>query len=184
MLILRPVIGNLFVPEALLDAQPKDSSCMPGTQEAILSKAMDWVKDNSMTVFWLTGVEGSGKTSFLVTLCRMLQDDPNVVLGGAFFCSRSSGSVPRTEARRIIPTMAISLASRYPEFAAPLVSHIEANAGVADKPYGDQLASLLIRPSGGLTIPDPEAASLRPCYLLCLLTNYYEIDSVLYVSVS
>lgn len=123
---------------------------MPGTRESVVFKCMAWAKDDLTRIFWLAGMAGTGKTSIAVTLCRMLRDEPHVVLGGSFFCSRFSGSVPRTEARRILPTLVLSLVDRYPEFAKALLEELKANPQAAHKPARQQIEALLIKPSASL----------------------------------
>jgi len=119
---------------------------MSGTRVNVLAKFMAWVKDDPMNIFWLAGMAGTGKTSIALTLCRMLAADPSVVLGGAFFCSRSAGSISRTEVRRVLPTLAIYLAVVSCEFAAALADAVEEDSRVAHKPVGDQIHRLLVKP--------------------------------------
>lgn len=93
---------------------------MPGTRLGVLSMFMEWAKDDPMKIFWLAGLAGTGKTSIAVTLCRMLRDEPNVVLGGVFFCSRTANVVELTDARCILPTLSANLAEQSPQFAVAL----------------------------------------------------------------
>jgi len=119
---------------------------MTGTRVGVLSKFIAWVKDDPLSILWLSGMAGTGKTSIAVTLCRMLRADPAVCLGGGFFCSRSAGSIARTDVRRIIPTLAILLASRSPEFAESLVAALERDDSLGHKPVVDQIGPLLRLP--------------------------------------
>jgi len=119
---------------------------MPGTREGVLSKFIAWVKDDPLSIFWLAGMAGTGKTSIAVTLCRMLRADPTVYLGGGYFCSRSAGSVARTDVRRILPTLAILLAIQSPEFAESLAVELEKDVGLGHKPVTEQIGPLLRRP--------------------------------------
>ena len=148
ILIRSIAIGDQYVPDAVHDTQPREAGCMPGTRESVLSKFMIWVRDDPMRICWLAGMAGTGKTSIAVTLCRMLDNDRTVVLGGAFFCSRSAGSLPRTEVRRIIPTLAIYLASQSLEFAEALAAGIKAarDPRIAHKPVSVQIDPLIIQP--------------------------------------
>jgi len=148
------VLGDRIVPEAMFDTQPANVGCMPGTRESVLSKFTQWVKTDPMATFWLAGMVGTGKTSIAATLCRRFQEDPTVVLGGAFFCSRSAGSVPRSKARRILPTLVASLASQSPAFAAALVTELEADDRVAYKSASEQIVPLLAKPLATLPSSD------------------------------
>jgi len=77
---------------------------MPGTRVGVLSRSMSWVKHDLKRILWLSGLAGTGKASVAITLCRMLDSDPDVLFGGAFFCSRTASEEAREDVRRIIPT--------------------------------------------------------------------------------
>ena len=145
------VVGDRFVIDALHDTQPKDAGCMAGTRETVLCKFMIWVKNDPMRISWLAGMAGTGKTSIALTLCRMLYDDPGVILGGTFFCSRSAGSIARTEVRRILVTLTVSIATQSPEYAAALLEELKANDHIAHKHVGDQIIPLVVKPCSRLT---------------------------------
>ena len=125
--------------------QPSYAGCMPGTRLGVLSKFIAWVQNDPLSIFWLAGMAGTGKTSIAVTLCRMLRADPTVYLGG-YFCSRSAGSIARTDVRRILPTLAVLLASQSPEFAESLAVELEKDDSLGHKPVPEQLGPLLRRP--------------------------------------
>jgi len=129
---------------------------MLGTRVNVLSKFVAWVKDDPLSIFWLAGMAGTGKTSIAVTLCRMLRTDPAVCLGGGYFCSRSAGSIARTDVRRILPTLAVLLASHSPEFAESLAVELEKDGRLGHKPVVDQIGPLLRTPLATL------ASSSRP----------------------
>jgi len=129
---------------------------MPGTREGILNKLVAWVLKDPKAIFWLAGMAGTGKTSIAVTLSRMLQKEPAVVMGGGFFCSRSAGYIARTDVRRILPTLAGLLAGKSPEFARTLAVELEKDPRVGHKPVADQIGPLLQKPIAalsGMTIP-------------------------------
>jgi len=119
---------------------------MPGTRVGVLSKFITWVKYDPLSIFWLAGMAGTGKTSIAVTLCRMLRADPAVCLGGGYFCSRSAGSIARTDVRRILPTIAVLLASQSPEFAESLAVELEKDDSLGHKPVTEQIGPLLRTP--------------------------------------
>ena len=104
-----------------------------------------------MRIFWLAGLAGTGKTSIAVTLCRMLQNDGQVVFGGAFFCSRTANAAELTDARNIIPTLATALAIRFPSFASALAAELDSDAHAALKPINAQIDTLLRQPLAGIS---------------------------------
>jgi len=124
---------------------------MPGTRLRVLSMFMEWAKDDPMRIIWLAGLAGTGKTSIAVTLCRMLKDEPDVVLGGVFFCSRTANVVELTDARCILPTLAVDLAEKSPEFAAALLEELNADSRIILKPISIQIGALLQRPLTALS---------------------------------
>jgi len=126
---------------------------MPGTRLRVLSMFMEWARSDPMRIFWLAGLAGTGKTSIAITLCRMLQADSGVLLGGAFFCSRIANINDQMDARCILPTLAVSLAERWPGFATSLAQVLNADSRAALKPIGLQIASLLQQPMTGANAP-------------------------------
>jgi len=106
---------------------------------------MEWAKNYPMRIFWLAGLAGTGKTSIAVTLCRMLENDRTVTLGGSFFCSRTVNVNELTDARCILPTLAATLAQQYPVFATALAAELSADESAALIPISTQIMSLLQR---------------------------------------
>jgi len=125
--------------------QPESTRCIPGTRVELLSTLVTWVKkDTAKGLLWLTGMTGTGKTSVAVTLCHMLDSDEDVLLGGAFLCSRTAHVEARTNVRRIIPTLAHLFAHQSPKFAVELAA--ELNSTSIDSGLADQIGPLLQRP--------------------------------------
>jgi len=141
-------LGDNFVPEAADHEQHNYAGCMTGTRIDVLTQFIMWIEEDPVSIFWLAGMAGMGKTSIAVSLCRMLREDsdPAVLLGGGYFCSRSTGSIARTDVRRILPTLAVLLASQSPEFAEVLAAELESDLHVGHKPVVDQIDPLLRRP--------------------------------------
>jgi len=128
---------------------------MPGTREGILNKLVAWVLTEPTAIFWLAGMAGTGKTSIAVTLSRMLEEEPAVMMGGGFFCSRSAGSVARTDVRRILPTVAGLLAGKSLDFARALAAELEEDPRVGHKPVAEQIGPLLQKPLAALSMTTP-----------------------------
>jgi len=131
--------------------QPDDAGCMKNTRVAVLRKFIDWIKTDPKSIFWLAGMAGTGKTSISISLCRILQEDPDVLLGGTFFCSRTASDEARSDVRRIIPTLAALFSDQSPTFAAELAAELKPNSGAAvHKPTSQQIDALLQRPLAAL----------------------------------
>jgi len=146
-------IGDRFVREALHITQSEDAGCMEGTRKEVLEKFLSWVMHDPNRIFWLAGLAGMGKTSIALTLCRQLQRETQVILGGAFFCSRTSNKEKRTDPSRILPTLATIMAEQSPEFAAGMENElgIGANPHAAFQPADVQADSLLRKPLASLS---------------------------------
>ena len=152
MLIRLSALGDRFIRDALSDAQPKYTGCTPGTCETVLSRITSWVREEATNIFWLAGTASTGKTSIAVTICHILHDDSRVTLGGAFFCSRTTESIARTDVRCILPTLAASLAGQSPEFATALASELEKDPLAAHKHVNEQMISLIFKPLSALAL--------------------------------
>jgi len=117
----------------------------------VLDRLIEWVLDDPKGIFWLAGMAGTGKTSIAVTLCRMLQENPDVLLGGTFFCSRTASNEARSDIRRIVPTLVALLANRSSLFATRVAVELRPDfGGAASMPAGDQVRTLLQKPLAAL----------------------------------
>jgi len=97
-------------------------------------------------IVWIAGMAGTGKTSVALTLCRALAQDPTIILGGTFFCSRSAGAVERTEVQHILPTFAVVLARKVTAYAEALAKELKEDPDLAHKSIHLQVKRLLINP--------------------------------------
>jgi len=135
------------VPRAVHDAQPADSGCMEGTRVQLLADTKSLVTAcEGPHIVWIAGMAGTGKTSAALTLCRMLCDDPTVLLGGTFFCSSTASTIERTDVRRIIPTFATLLVRVIPDCAAALAAELRSDPDLAHKSIREQVERLLVKP--------------------------------------
>ena len=128
---------------------------MEGTRVQLLANAMCLVTTRKGPhIIWISGMAGTGKTSIALTLCQMLCDDPTVLLGGTFFCSRAASSLEQADARRIIPTFATLLVRVVPACAAALAAELRKDPDLAHKSIRDQSQRLLANPLGRLVSLD------------------------------
>jgi len=120
---------------------------MEGTRVQFLEDVLAVLKSLSgPRIVWVAGMAGTGKTSIALTLCNRLAESSSTCLGGTFFCSRSAGSIERTDVRRIIPTLAASLARQLPDYAVKLEKELEREPEVSHRPVRAQLEFLLKHP--------------------------------------
>jgi len=84
---------------------------------------------------------GTGKTSIAMTVCERASADVKVMLGGSFFCSRSTDVAGQRDIRCVVPTLAILLAQASAAFRLALAETIEQD--VAIKNIAAQVEQLL-----------------------------------------
>ena len=120
---------------------------MEGTRVKILNDIIDWIKDQSaQKIFWLTGWAGTGKSAIAWTICSRATNDPEVVLGGSFFFSRSASSAAQRDVRCMIPTLAQVLARQSDLFSQALVDELTRDPDILHKQISVQVEKLLSRP--------------------------------------
>jgi len=135
------------VPGAAVESQPDEAGCMPGTRVKLLGDILALLQSYARPhIVWIAGMAGTGKTSMANTVCSMIWMDPNIYLGGSFFCSRSAGSVERTDVKRIIPTLATLLARQFPAFGSSLAKQLSEIPDVAHWSVRNQVERLLVQP--------------------------------------
>ncbi|KAJ6602661.1 WD40 repeat-like protein, partial [Mycena vulgaris] len=119
--------------------------CTPGTRKEIIERIISWSQDTSpdtSSVFWLSGLAGTGKTTIAYTISARLFDDGKASrLGASFFCWRQNEA--SRQRRNIIPTLSHELALELPAFRRALLdSKVDANP----PPLKNHLNSLIITP--------------------------------------
>ncbi|KAJ7091066.1 hypothetical protein C8R44DRAFT_891755 [Mycena epipterygia] len=121
------------------------SSCETGTREDIIKSIMLWCKDTSddvPSIYWLSGMAGTGKSTIAFTVCKQLHSDGKASrLAASFFCSRQSEAGRKRS--NIMPTIAHDLALGLPRFRRALLdAQVDANPPAPK----DHLMDLLIIP--------------------------------------
>ncbi|KAH8822443.1 WD40-repeat-containing domain protein [Flagelloscypha sp. PMI_526] len=119
--------------------------CTPNTRVNILQKIMLWAKENShlmvSSLFWLFGLAGTGKSTIVQSICERLDEEG--LLASSYFCSIQLDS---KDSKRIVPTIARHLATRFPGFAKHLASKLREDPGCASARIHDQFRHLLCAP--------------------------------------
>jgi len=101
---------------------------MKKTRERILSETVAWIKNpDALQICWITGMAGTGKTSISKTVCEQAKADTEIILGGSFFCSRSTGVAAQRDIRCVIPTLTQLLARDFVEFRLALANKIHSD---------------------------------------------------------
>ncbi|EMD31454.1 hypothetical protein CERSUDRAFT_144952 [Gelatoporia subvermispora B] len=129
------------VPDAGIDAQA-GAECMQGTRVALLDDLKDWSLDSAAPrIFWLDGMAGTGKSAIARSLCLILRRAG--IFGGSFFCSRGTN---RDDIKRIIPTLAVSLAYQFPAYKWALMEVLRKHPDAGHDKVEFQVERLLRSP--------------------------------------
>ncbi|EMD30754.1 hypothetical protein CERSUDRAFT_120326, partial [Gelatoporia subvermispora B] len=129
------------VPDAGIDAQ-SGAECMQGTREALLGDLKAWSGDPAAPrIFWLDGMAGTGKSAIARSLCLILRRAG--IFGGSFFCSRGTN---RDDIKRIIPTLAVSLAYQFPAYKRTLLEVLRKHPDAGHDKVETQVERLLRGP--------------------------------------
>jgi len=137
-------------PSACHDASDRDPPprCAPGTREKVIADIMDWIKQASpdMSVMWLNGPFGNGKSAIMQTIADKLRDDTslNHLLAASFFFSR--GKPDRDKAKSFIPTIAYQIAINVPDARQVINKALIQDPTILSKSIDAQLRYLITKP--------------------------------------
>ena len=126
-------------------------TCFRGTRESFLHEIDLWARDfNRPQIYWLNGLEGTGKTTIAVTLAegRSRAKPP----GAYFFCSRDPRDPDLGNPKLIFPTLATTLARKYPSFQSSLAQSVRSCPDVASMSLNEQMKNLIVEPFKGSAI--------------------------------
>jgi nucleoside-triphosphatase THEP1 len=131
----------------------KRRGCTADTRKNILKDIQDWAEDsNSTSVYWMSGMAGTGKTTILFSLCEWLSKKQR--LGGSYFCSRISASC--RDVNTIVPTLTYQLARYSPAFRSALCKVLEENPEASRLDVKWQFEKLLQLPIQSVKTAMPE----------------------------
>jgi hypothetical protein len=134
------------VKTAFHDRTGAPSPCLQGTRVQLLEDAAKWMTDpDDKTVFWLTGVAGTGKTTVAKSVADMASNGNHLVV--TFFFSHTSAD--RRDYSKVIPTLAYQLA-RDSRLRPHVVAAIDSDKDIAISSTSIQTKKLLL---AGLRAP-------------------------------
>jgi len=120
---------------------------MEGTRVQILREIEAWAKDlTGPQIFWLTGMAGTGKSAIAWTVCSRVSSDPMLLLGGSFFCSRSTGLSAQRDVRCVVPTLSLLLSRQSQVFSQALAAELAVDPDILHQQVDIQVEKLLYRP--------------------------------------
>ena len=132
--------------------------CAKDTRVDVIKQIMEWVRETDSTkapsVYWLTGLAGSGKTTIAYTICEELKEAGTPFV--SFFCSRQLDS---KDSKLLITTICRDLAEKFSSFASEILPVLDGDAKIAHAKLPLQMEKLFA---------DPWKASLseQDCHLV------------------
>ena len=122
--------------------------CHPATRVELLHQIQYWAeRSDSKSIFWLSGMAGTGKSTISRTLAEWLTNHGRlrgVDLGASFFFKR--GEVDRGSALRFFPTIIRELVLKIPELDSLVADVITSDPFIFDKSLGEQFDKFIYQP--------------------------------------
>jgi hypothetical protein len=158
---------------ARYDARDSPGECLANTREDILLKLKSWAEEENpgISIFWLTGLAGTGKSTIAKSFCEWLAPRHELLL--TFFASRQDAQ--RRDPLNIVHTFAYELSRTISQVAV----HRQIQAAVKSPPeitareLSEQVDRLITQPLS-LAL----AAERFPFFVLDALDECYKIDGL------
>jgi hypothetical protein len=136
------------VSSARYSSRESPDGCLENTREDVLSSMLSWLAGTSssspsMSIFWLAGLAGTGKSTIMKTFCQRVGVDDNFLLA-SFFASRNSAE--RRDPYRILHTLAYQLAITSDRIRPHVLSAMRAPQDVMQELMLEQIKQLLADP--------------------------------------
>jgi Cdc6-like AAA superfamily ATPase len=96
---------------------------------------------SSMSIFWLAGLAGTGKSTIIKMFCQHVGNDDNFLLA-SFFASRDAAE--RRDPYRVLHTFAYQLAIASDCIRPHILSAVRAPQDVMREPMHEQIKQLLV----------------------------------------
>lgn len=117
--------------------------CLPNTRTELLDDIKAWArKPSEKTIFWLSGMAGTGKSTIARSIATFFSD--NQTLAGSFFFKRGGGEASR--AAQFCTTLALQFAEFSPALARTISKVISSRPSIATQTMRDQWRYLIFEP--------------------------------------
>jgi hypothetical protein len=117
---------------------------MEGTRTYVRGLIQEWADTPSLglSIFWLAGMAGTGKSTIAKTACEMFAKDG--MLGASFFVSRQE--IERRDPHRVLHSIAYQLALKDKAAFREVHRRITAEPGISTRPMKEQMQKILVAP--------------------------------------
>jgi hypothetical protein len=122
-------------------ARDQASGCLPGTRTELLEMIHNWIAAEGTSIFWLSGLAGTGKTSISHSIAEAYDRGPSRV--ASFFFSRDQEA--RSEMRFLFQTIAFQLGNAYPALKLE-ISNVLEDETILTSRLNVQFKTLILQP--------------------------------------
>jgi WD40 repeat protein len=131
---------------ARYDADSSRRGCLQGTRVNVFNQLMAWVltPSDTISIYWLTGMAGTGKSSIAQSFCERIIEQHSDVIMTTFFASNSSKD--RRDPVRMLLTLVYDAVAQCKELGEYVISAIDSPLGILDRPIKDLVKRLLAQP--------------------------------------
>ncbi|KAJ5225761.1 hypothetical protein N7468_006986 [Penicillium chermesinum] len=136
-----------------------EDECLPGTRKELLQQVKEWGRSSDKSIFWLSGMAGTGKSTIARTVARSFKEDG--MLGATFFFKRGEGD--RGSAEKLFPTIVAQLAVHIPQMIVGIRKAIDDDPAIARKSLQEQFDKLMLQP---LLAVDRSQSSTSPVVVI------------------
>jgi Cdc6-like AAA superfamily ATPase len=128
----------------------RESACgwLENTLEKVLSSKFSWLAEPSspslsMSIFWLAGLAGTGKSTIIKTFCQRVSGDERFLLASS---PASRNSADRRDPYRILHTFSHQLAISSNHICPHVLSAVRAPQNIMQQQMHEQVQQLLAEP--------------------------------------
>jgi hypothetical protein len=169
--LLEKKLGPIHL--ARYDARGSPRGCLVNTREDILLKLQSWAEEEcpGLSIFWLTGLAGTGKSTIAKSFCEWLASRHQLLL--TFFASRQDAK--RRDPLNIVHTFAYEL-SRTTDQAVvhrQILTAVKSPPEITARELDEQVDRLVSQPLALALATDP-----FPFFVLDALDECDKIDGV------
>jgi hypothetical protein len=156
------------VSAARYDSRDSPAGCLESTREDILGAMLAWAREpaSSLSMFWLAGLAGTGKSTIMKTFCERVSG-ANCILA-TWFASRDSAE--RRNPFNVIHTFAYELAVANPRIRPHVLSAIRSPPDIMGRPMKEQIDRLIAEPIA--------QAQLSGCTIVFVVDALDECDKI------